>query len=187
MTRPAIIASDQARTTRTDILTRSSVQRRQTHSYEHKERSLSGLAIFATSDFVLVRTAGVTGPFETETRKTPKARLSVPHSQSAAFLTAGSVIPAVYSPGWLIAGARCVVARHRPFIRSRRFLAPGSHLLGLSGALQACKQSARCLANRLQVSSLSARVLGLAVGVYGQHTDRSEMKCPTKALKDSTK
>jgi hypothetical protein len=115
---PIIIASDRARTTRTDILARSSVQRRQTHSYEHKERSLSGLAIFPTSDFVLVRTAGVTGPFETETRNTLQARLSVPQSQSAA-VTSSSAIPAI-SPGRLIAGARCVLARHRPFTFLRR-------------------------------------------------------------------
>jgi hypothetical protein len=163
---------------------RSSVQR-QTHS-EHKERSPSGLAIFPSSDFVLVRTAGVTGPFETETRKTLKARLSVPQSQSAA-VTSGSVIPAVTSLGWLIAGARCVLARHRPFIRSRRFLAPGSRLPGFGRAIQPFQKSSRGLANAFQVFSVSARVLGLAVGVYGQHTGRREMKCPTKALKDLTK
>jgi len=149
MTRPIIITSDRARTTRTDILARSSVQR-QTHSYEHKERSLSGLAIFATSDFVLVRTAGVTGPFETETRKTPKARLSVPHSQSAA-VTSGSVIPAVTSLGWLIAGARCVLARHRPF-QFVRAVSVARHLISsLHSALAVCQDISRWVADVNQV------------------------------------
>lgn len=35
--------------------------------------------------------------------------------------------------------------------------------------------------------NLSAQATGLAVVVYGQDDDRREMKCPTKALKDSTK
>ena len=156
MTRPIIITSDRARTTRTDILARSSVQR-QTHSYEHKERSLSGLAIFATSDFVLVRTAGVTGPFETETRKTPKARLSVPHSQSAA-VTSGSVIPAATSLGWLIAGARCVPARHRPFQFVRAVSVARHQFLGFA-RFKPLQKSSRCIANRLhEVSSLLSDV-----------------------------
>ena len=102
---------------------------------------------------------------------------SVPHSQSAGVFAKprASVIPAVTSLGWLIAGARCVLARHRPFTFLRR------------SRVQDCRQTPRCFCVRLQVSSLSARVLGLAVGVYGQHTGRREMKCPTKALKDLTK
>lgn len=49
------------------------------------------------------------------------------------------------------------------------------------------QSSARSKADVFQVLSLSAQALGLAAGVYGQHTDRRKMKCPTKALKDSTK
>lgn len=78
------------------------------------------------------------------------------------------------------------VARLR-FNLSRLIRLPGSRFSGLSRALKTLQKSSRCLAYRLQEFFLSAHVLGLAAGVYGQHTDRSEMKCPTKALKDSTK
>lgn len=58
--------------------------------------------------------------------------------------------------------------------------------LSNSIALQACKQSARCVSEAFHFN-LSAPERGLAAGVYGQHTDRSEMKCPTKALKELTR
>lgn len=52
---------------------------------------------------------------------------------------------------------------------------------------QLLQKTLRCVANLLQVFPLSAQAMGLAVGVYGQHPDRREMKCPTKVLKDLTK
>jgi hypothetical protein len=57
----------------------------------------------------------------------------------------------------------------------------------LHSALRVLQDFACDGAKSFQVLSLSARVMGLAAGVYGQHTDRRKMKCPTKALKDSTK
>jgi hypothetical protein len=78
------------------------------------------------------------------------------------------------------------VARLR-FNLSRLIRLPGSRFSGLHRAFAVRQNFLREWANPRQVLSLSAHVLGLAAGVYGQHTDRSEMKCPTKALKDSTK
>lgn len=74
-----------------------------------------------------------------------------------------------------------------PVLNSFRVLPGWSFLVRLHSAPALFQSSARSKADVFQVLSLSAQALGLAVGVVGQHTDRRKMKCPTKALKDSTK
>lgn len=66
-------------------------------------------------------------------------------------------------------------AGRRGFNFSRRFQAPGSLILGLSCALQACKQSARRFANRLQNSILSAGSTGLAALLDGHQQSRRKI------------
>lgn len=99
-----------------------------------------------------------------------------------------SVIPAELLPSgrWTAGSALPVWRCFRPFIL--RAVKVARHLFPrLHSALAPFQSSARSKADVFQVLSLSARVLGLAAGVVGQHTDRRKMKCPTKALKDSTK
>lgn len=107
--------------------------------------------------------------------------------QSAAF-RARSVIPAKLLPG-----GRCTAGSVLPFWRCfrpfiLRAVKVARHLFScLHSALRVLQDFACNGAKSFQVLSLSARVMGLAAGVVGQHTDRRKMKCPTKALKDSTK
>ena len=86
------------------------------------------------------------------------------------------------------AGASSVTsAPLRPFQFFGAFTALRAVFPRLHSAPALFQSSARSKADVFQVLSLSARVMGLAAGVVGQHTDRRKMKCPTKALKDSTK
>jgi hypothetical protein len=65
------------------------------------------------------------------------------------------------------------------------------NLLGLlarwsSRALQACKQSARCLTDGFQSLSLSASKRGLVAVADGSNSE-GKYQCPTKSLKDLTR
>lgn len=125
-------------------------------------------AICAGEGFA-VRATGIVGILKTETPGKSKVR-----SPAISFISAPT--PSAAGVGGLLA-----LLPWRVLDAFSRFLSR------LHGALAVCQDTARKGAKSIQDFILSARVLGLAAGVYGQHTDRREMKCPTKALKDSTK
>lgn len=184
---PIIIASDRARTTRTDILARSSVQRRQTHPCSKRGR-FNGSRNSAGYQPLRKRAGGSDDrfPFRASTPRSPQF-LPAAHSQSAAFLTAGSVIPAVTSLGRLIAGARCVLARHRPLYSARRFVAPGRRLPGLGRAIQPFQKSSRGLANAFHCSLFPPAPTGLVAHSDTHRDSEEEMSCVTSLVTGTTK
>lgn len=96
--------------------------------------------------------------------------------------TASLLLPAGATAGRSSVSNRAPV---RPFYLSRRFEAPGSLLLG-NTRVKFLQEPSRRLADLLHFN-LSAPSRGLA-GVFDGHKQtRRKDKCPTKALKDSTR
>lgn len=154
---------------------------------EHVGQGVFALSAICAGDGACVRAAGILGSLETET-VAPQIQWPAPNSQSAAVRHCRSVIPAKLLPSgrWTAGSVLPFWRCFRPFIL--RAVKVARHLFSfLHSALRVLQDFACNGAKSFQVLSLSARVMGLAAGVYGQHTDRRKMKCPTKALKDSTK
>lgn len=139
--------------------------------FQHMERGTTFRAICAGDNF-RVRATGIVGTFKTETHKSrPQVRLPVFLFQSAARLAdtgglRGSVLPAF---------------RLRFEFLGRIFRAVRTRLpVRIHSASRVCQDlPRRSVEQWFQSHSLSAASRGLAAGVYGQHTDRNEKKCPT--------
>lgn len=139
---------------------------------EHVGQGVFALSAICAGDGACVRAIGILGSLETET-VAPQIQWPAPNSQSAA-ARFRSVIPAKLLPsGRRTAGSvlpfwRCF----RPFILRAVKVARHLFSIGFHRALTVRQDRSRQVAKSFQVLSLSARVMGLAAGVYGQHTDR---------------
>lgn len=146
---------------------------------EHVGQGVFALSAICAGDGACVRAIGILGSLETET-VAPQIQWPAPNSQSAA-ARFRSVIPAKLLPsGRWTAGSVLPVWRCFRLLYSFRPLA-GWSFLGLSRALQACKQSARCFANRLQVTRSFSCV---AAHVEQQTTGSKACRTQTKGIRN---
>lgn len=127
---------------------------------EHVGQGAFALSAICAGDGACVRAVGILGSLETET-VAPQIQRPAPNFQSAhtsRAVTAG-VLSVISAPLRLFQFFGAFTALRAVFS------------LGIAG-VHLRQKSPRRFANRLQVLSLSAQALGLAAGVYGQHTDR---------------
>lgn len=173
MTHPVTITSDRARTTRTGIPARSSASG-EAHTNSKSPMGVATLHRKQRRDRVLIgggraiRHANSARTVSAVScRGFPNRDKPVRTFLQSAAVTSGSVIPAVISLGWLIAGARCVLAQHWPFQFVRAVSVARHQYLGFA-RFKPLQKSPRGIANRLHEFSSLPSDMGNHVRRNGQ-------------------